>query len=276
MIIKVEQTKSNFKNKFQIKVNNEVKYLAGTPWMDIDLPLGIDRIRTSIITTPDESLCFKTAYDIVENISNTAIPMKWVVTGEQKSLIYNIFNKDNINCAKFYKLINDFFDTKYVIEYGNYSLKVYDISIGKTRNLSIYKDDIQIAEIVKPMSVSNNLDYYYIFLLDEYSDLETIISFFIVFFDYQNYANGSQIVAKKETISINYTYDKNNKYYDKNWILNHFDKQEVDVINNQILQDRKDSTNKIKKQAKFTVSLIIVFWVIMLIIFAVIYFGFIK
>ena len=39
MIIKIEQTISNGKNKFEIKVNNELKYLAGTPWMDIELPL---------------------------------------------------------------------------------------------------------------------------------------------------------------------------------------------------------------------------------------------
>ncbi len=31
MIIKVEQIKSNLKNKFEIKVNNELKYLAGAP-----------------------------------------------------------------------------------------------------------------------------------------------------------------------------------------------------------------------------------------------------
>ena len=92
--------------------------------------------------------------------------MKWVFTGEQKSLIFNIFDNANNICGKFYKLKNGFLDTKYVIEYGNYTLKSYDISVGKTRNISIYKDDVQIAEILKPLSVFNNLDCYYLFLLE--------------------------------------------------------------------------------------------------------------
>lgn len=179
MIIKIEQTKSNLKNK--------------------------------------------TAYDIVENISNSVIPMKWVVTGEQKSLIFNIFDNADNYCGKFYKLTNGFFDTKYVIEYGNYALKSYEISVGKTRNILIYKDDYQIAD-------------------------------FTVFFDYQNYSNSGEIVANKEEVRIGYTYDKNNKFFDKNWISNHFKKQDVDSINNQILEHRKDIVNKMKKQAKYTVN----------------------
>ena len=273
MIIKVEQIKSNLKNKFEIKVNNELKYLAGAPWMDINVPLNIDRVRSCIITKIDESICYKTCYDIAENISNTAIPMKWVVTGEQKSLIFKIFDKENNSCGEFYKLTNDFLNTKYVIEYGNYKLKSYDISIGKTRNILIYKDDFQIAEIVKPLSVSNNLDCYYIFLLDEFSYLETILSFFTVFFDYQNYNSSGQVVANKEEVKFQYTYDKNNKLYDKNWILNHFDEQEVNLINNQIQENRKNTTNKIKKQAKCIGSFIIFVWLIVLIIFGIIYFG---
>ena len=98
MIIKVEQTKSNLKNKFEIKVNNELKYLAGTPWMNITMPLNIDNIRHCIISKTDDSICYTTSYDIIENVSNTAVPMKWVFTGQQKSLIFNIFDSENISC----------------------------------------------------------------------------------------------------------------------------------------------------------------------------------
>lgn len=272
MIIKVEQTKSNLKNKFEIKVNNELKYLAGTPWMNIDVPLNIDKIRQCVITKVDESICYVTSYNIMENISNTAIPMKWAFTGEQKSLIFNIFDAENNICGKFYKLTNGLFDTKYVIEYGNYTLKSYDISVGKTRNISIYKDDFQIAEILKPLSVSNNLDCYYLFLLNEYSDLATILSFFTVFFDYQNYSNDGQVVAYKKEVSISYTYDKNNKFYDKNWIANNFNKEEVNLINNQILENRENTTNSIKKQAKFIISFIALGWLLLFIVFGILYY----
>ncbi len=152
-------------------------------------------------------------------------------------------------------------------------MKSYDISIGKTRNISIYKEELQIAEIVKPLSASDNLDCYYIFLLDEYSDLETILSFFTVFFDYQNYSNSGQVVYHKEDVVIRYTYDRNNKFYDKNWVSNHFNKEDVDLINNKILENRKKTTNKINKQAKYIVSFIILCWLIVVIIFGIFYFG---
>ena len=57
-----------------------------------------------------------------------------------------------------------------MIEYKDYVLKCFDVSVGKTRNISIYNEEGQIAEIVKPLSTTNNLDYYYLFLLDKYKD----------------------------------------------------------------------------------------------------------
>lgn len=273
MIIKVEQTKSNLKNKFEIKVNNELKYLAGTPWMDINVPLNIDRIRTCVITNIDESIRYKSCYNIAENISNTIIPMKWVVTGEQKNRIYKILDKEENTCGEFSKVTNGFLDTKYVIEYGKYKLKSYDISVGKTRNILIYKDEFQIAEIIKPLNVSNNKDSYYIFLLDEYSELETILSFFTIYFDYQNYSNNGEIVACKEEVSIEYTYSKNNKFYDKNWISNHFNKEDVDLVNNQILENRKNTINNIEKQGKYIISFFIIGWLIVLLILGIVYFS---
>lgn len=273
MIINVEQTKSNFKNKFEIKVNNELKYFAGTPWMDISVPLNIDVKRNCVITKTDESICYTTSYGTVENVSNKAIPMKWIFTGEQKSQIYNICDNDNNICGKFYKVKNGILDTKYVIEYENYKLMCYDVAVGKTRNIAIYNEECQIAEVVKPLNASNNLDYYYIFLLDQYSDLEAILSFFTIYFDYQNYSNNGEFVAHKDEVSVSYTYDKNNKFYDKNWILNHFNKEEIDKINNQIFEDRTNTTNRIKKQGKYIVSFIALGWVILFIVVGILYFG---
>lgn len=260
------------KNRFEIKMNNELKYLAGTPWMDISLPLNIENTRRCIITKTDGSICYTTSYDIIENFPNTAIPMKWAFTGEQKSNIFNIHDNANNICGKFYKLTNGLLDTKYVIEYKNYTLKSYDISVGKTRNISIYNEDCQIAEIIKPMRTYNNLDYYYLFLLDQYSDLEVILSFFTVFFDYQNYSSKGEIVGYKEEVSVRYTYSKNNKFYDKDWITNHFNKEEIDKIDNQIFEDRKNTTNSIKKQSKYIILFITLVWLILLIVFGILYY----
>lgn len=272
MIIKVEQTKSNLKNKFEIKVNNKLKYLAGMPWMDISAPLNIDNVRSCIITKTDESICYATSYNIIENISNTAVPMKWAFTGEQKSSIFNVIDNKNNTCGKFYKLTNGVLDTKYIIEYENYILKSYDISVGRTRNIPIYDGDNQIAEIIKPLNVSNNQDNYYVFLLDEYSHLETILSFFVIVFDYQNYSNSGQVVANKKEVSIRYTYDKNNKYYDKDWIANNFNNNDINLINSQILEDRKNIMNSIKKQLKYVFIFVMIILLFLIVVFSILYY----
>ena len=276
MIIKIEQTNANLKNKFEIKVNNELKYLAGTPWMNLNLPLDIENTRRCIMTTIDENICYTTSYNIIENISNTAIPMKWMFTGEQKSNIFNIYDNKNDICGKFYKLTNGFLDTKYVIECNDYSLKSYDISIGKTRNISIYKDELQIAEIVKPLYTVDNLDSYYIFLLDQYSELEKIISFFTIFFDYQNYSNSGQLVYKKKEVKIRYSYNKNNKFYDKDWIIKNFRNEDVNDIYREIEETRKETIKSIKKTTKYILLLIALIWLVILIIFGIIYYNFIM
>jgi hypothetical protein len=67
MIIKVEQIESNGKNKFEMKVNNNLKYLAGTPWMNIEAPLHIEDTRQCVITTANEKICYKRKRKIIRS-----------------------------------------------------------------------------------------------------------------------------------------------------------------------------------------------------------------
>ena len=256
MVLKIEQTTSNFKSKFVIKENDKIEYLAGTPWLNLALPLNIDRKRRCILTSPDETICYILSYNLRENILNSLIPMKWIFTKSQKKLIFDIYDKDNNKCGKFYKLINGFLDTKFIIEFGNYNLTCYEISVGKTQNIFILNEGKQIAEIVKPLNVVNNLDNYYLYLLDEYSELKPIISFFTVLFDYEYYSNQGE-VASKEELSVSYTYDKNSKLYNKNWLTDNF-KEEAYLMDNEIIENRKTITKNLKNHALIIISLFII------------------
>ena len=131
MIIKVQQTQSNFKNRFEIRVNDEVKYLAGAPWMKLKMPLRLERARKCVLTGTDDSVLFSTHYNLPLNVKETIIPMKWIITGEQKSRIYEIFDGDGEHCGVFYKLTKGLLDSEYVIEYGDYILKYAIGKIGK-------------------------------------------------------------------------------------------------------------------------------------------------
>lgn len=273
MIIKVEQTQANFKNKFQVLVNDTLKYFAGTPWMNLQVPFHAERIQQCVMTRTDESICYVTSYDLLDNISNTAIPMKWVVTGEQKSLIFDIIDENGKSCAMFYKLTNGLWDSKYVIAYADYQLYCYDVSVGSTRHIVIYENDVQIAEIVKPLAVMDNLDFYYVFLLDAYYELESILAFFTVFFDHLHYGNRGEVTAKKKEIQFRYSYDKNRKFYDENWIHNHFGTKDLEQMKEQMAKLQ----NHMNIQAKHIVLFIVLVWIVVLValgsILAAVYFG---
>lgn len=113
----------------------------------------------------------------------------------------------------------------------------------------------------------NNLDHYYLFLLEDYRDLSVLFAFFTVFFDYKNYANQGEIVISKKKVEFNYTFDKNNKYYDKDWIKKHFDSQAVLTIKKEIAQERKKALKSIKKTFLFLLILILFVFALFLAVF---------
>ena len=251
MIIKAEQTKQN---KFEIKINNELKYFSSMEKIS-----GITNYRKGkgTITNIDGSMCY------------TLLPSKdfSVFSGKIRRK-YCIFNSLNQNCGMFYKLISDDFlkSRHMIIEYENYKLSCYSISIGKTQNISIYDGENQIAEIIKSVQILEN---YYIFLLDEYTNLQAILSLFVSYLEYEDmYSDHTPGV-----VGYSYTYDKNNKFYNKNWIENNFNKEDVHLINEQIQKERKDTINNIKKQSKYTISFFIIGWLIVLLILGIVYFS---
>lgn len=266
MIIKINQTSSNLKNKFNITINNEIKYLAGTPWLKLDLPLNAENKRRSIMTDLNNNICYSTGYSITENKLNTAIPFKWLFTKGMKSSIYNIYDSNNNLCGKFYDYQTGFFATNYVIEFSNYKLNCYSISIGKTNNVSIYNGNTQIAEIVKPLQSFDNLDSYYIFLLDNYSNLTDIISFFTIYYDNIKYSNSGEVVKGTSDVKVEYTYSKNNKYYDENWIKNNFNQDEINSIYNEFETNRTKIKKDIKHKGKLTLIFFLIIWIIVFII----------
>lgn len=246
MIIKVEQIKQN---NFEIKINNELKYFSSMEKIS-----GITNYRKGkgTITNIDGSMCY------------TLLPSKdfSVFSGNIRRK-YCIFNSLNQNCGVFYKIVSDL---KHIIEYEDYKLSCYSIAIGKTQNISIYDGKNQIAEIIKSVEALEN---YYIFLLDEYINLQEILLLFVSYWEYEEmYSNNTLRV-----VGYSYTYDKNNKFYNKNWIENNFNKEDIFLINEQIQTKRIDTINNIKKQAKYIISFFIIGWLIVLLILGIVYWG---
>ncbi len=215
MIIKVEQTKQN---KFEIKINNELKYFSS---MEKIPEMTSYRKGKGTITNIDGSICYTLLPSEKSSVFFGKIRRK-----------YCIFNSLNQNCGTFYKLVSGFLNSKHVIEYENYKLSCYSISIGKTQNISIYNGENQIAEIIKSIQ---SLENYYIFLLDEYTNLQAILSLFVSYLEYEDMHSDNTT----EAVGVSYTFDKNNKFYNKNWIKNNFNKEDINLITEQIQEERK-------------------------------------
>lgn len=250
MIIKVEQTKQN---NFEIKINNDLKYFSSMNKIS-----GVSNYRKGegAITNIDGNMCY------------TLLPSNdfSVFSGKIRKQ-YCIFNSSNQKCGMFYKLISGSLlkSRHIIIEYENYKLNCYNISTGKTQHISIYNGENQIAEIVKSVQVLEN---YYIFLLDQYANLQAILSLFVSYFEYEEmYSDDTTGV-----VGYSYTYSKNNKFYNKNWIENNFNTENVQLINEQIQKERKDTSNSIKKHSKYIISFIISLSLILLIIFGILYY----
>ena len=217
MIIKIDKIKS----EFEIKANNEIRYSAKMSTLH-------NNYKSCQMFNADGSICYVTSKNSKSNLGG-------IFSKNKKIRDYNIINSSNDICGNFYQIKKGFLNTHYVIENENNILDAYDVSVGKAQTVSIYQGDTQIAEIIKPLRASNNISYFYIFLLDEYKNFEKILSFFAIFFEYDKHHKSSGDTSYYDP-NFEYTYSKNNKYYDKNWIQNNFNSEEVDLIYSQIIK----------------------------------------
>ena len=226
MLININQIRTNGKNLFQVYINNYLTYYAETPWFDVKLPLGIENSRVLKFMDNNGQLVYRTKYNILENTLETAVPLKYLFTGEQRFMQMSILNQYNQICGSIYNKVNGLIDTKLCFSFNNELFIGHDVCSGKIRTISVFKGDLQVAQVTKPLSVKNNLDSYCIHLLDDYAYIADVISFFVIYFDYLYYRNSGQIVKEKTSFQMEYTYSKSNKFYNKFWIKEHFGDEE--------------------------------------------------
>ena len=228
MIFEIEHIENN---KFTIKVNEKEKYLVGRTWINMNLPSK----GSYIITTKDEKLLY--------------------YANESKSNQYEFIDgNDNIKC----KIDKD------TIEFENHKFICYEKATGIIENVSIFDNDKQIAQIIFPQHIGK----IYFFLLDEYKNLDSIISFYAIIGERFRLWEGSDPYGPF-SIGFKYTYSKDDeKYYNENWISNNFDKVKVDNIYNEIRIDRQES--KDLKYCKKVLSFIGLGLVLLLVIVVVV------
>ena len=100
MKIDVLQVENEGKNEFEIKYNNKLQYRAKLPFISINDPLNLEKLRSIKIFDANENEIYTTDYKYVENFKEEFIPMKFLITGSQK------FNQLLFSSEKNIKLIS--------------------------------------------------------------------------------------------------------------------------------------------------------------------------
>ncbi|AQR97383.1 hypothetical protein [Clostridium saccharoperbutylacetonicum] len=227
MIICVNQVKSNRSNKFEIEVDGNLKYCVQVPWSSVRLGFGIRNIKKIKVINMEEEVSYTADYNVVENAPELMILCGDLFDNEQKVMKINILDKYSANCGSIYTKTNGFFDSKICVTSNDEMFLGYDVSKGNIQTISFYKEDVEIAQITKPLSVRENLDCYYIHILDEYSYIADILSFFVIYFDYVYYGHVDEsVVMGKREVSFEYTFDKRKKFYNESWIREKFGEEE--------------------------------------------------
>lgn len=75
----------------------------------------------------------------------------------------------------------------YVIKYKDVIYKCFSIEDGYIKHICIYKDEFQIAELLKPNVVIDGKDEYRIYLRDEYNYLSDSLSLFALYLNRTEY-----------------------------------------------------------------------------------------
>ncbi|MBQ6323701.1 MAG: hypothetical protein IJI22_02590 [Bacilli bacterium] len=270
MKIEVYQIESEQKNEFEIKYDNNLKYKAKLPFVAINDPLNLEKIRNINIYNLNNEKVYTTDYDYIENVKEQIIPFKFLVTGSQK--FNQLVFKSDTNTFKIYYEENDIWKNRYVIEANDKRYYCYSVEDGYIRHLPIYDEEKQIGEILKSNVISDAKDEYCCYLKDEYKNLADGVVALLLYLDRNAYSS-SYLVNKSYTLEKKYSYNKNNKYYDKDWVKNNFDEEfykkvdtEVEIVKEKLkhpIKTNKELHNSLDKKDKKAINIVLLLpWIL--------------
>ncbi len=271
MVIDIKQTLAENKNEFEIIYDDNVVYKAKTPFIKISGAMGLDKLRELKIFDLEGNEVYKTKYNYIGNKIEEFIPLKYLVTNSQKFDQYIVTNNNDEDQFSIYFEMRDLFEDSYIIKYKDKIINCYSINDGYILHMPIYDGDKQIGELLKSQAIYGGKDEYRIYLFDEYKELADSLSMLVIYLDRVRF-NSSYISNKGAEVKFTKTYSKANKYYDSNWVRNNFG---ADDYFENVERDVEKVKSMVKNQAKKTLSLILIGWlVVLLIVFIALILGF--
>ena len=137
------------------------------------------------------------------------------------SRVCTVVNSRGEEVASFARVRDGFASGYYAVQYKSMDLKLYDIGKGINEYVLIFLNDRQIGQICKKNVIYDNLDWYVLFLLEEYKDMAPLLSLFTLYFDGFHHLSrvGSQAFQTKKR----WSFHKYGKLYDPEWLKRHFE-----------------------------------------------------
>ena len=154
--------------------------------------------------------------------------------------------------GQFYNSLIGLTKRKLVVDVG-VRLDCYSRSYGKTRNIFIHKEGMQIAEIVIPLSRTNGF-WCFIYLLDEYLDFDKIL--FLVASG--STTGGTGISRSSSTfnqlagvsISTEHTKGGYSSLHDRDWVTCNFGVETVAAVNSEIIEHRELAKSMMNRKSR--------------------------
>ena len=242
MILRIDQVMSNGENRFEVRQEGQLLFLGSTPFIKPAAMIGGDYFRRLELTDAAGNLILYSTYDGLKNAVEAALPLSWLYKDSKQLQIYSILNNTDNVMGQFYYEQTAVADMKYVFSFMDRAIFCYVKGAGKKEVVSVYENERQIGQVTKPNCVRDNLDCYIAHFIDgELSP--AMVSFFVIYFYYMRHSNSGR-VRVGYTKNVSYTFDKNSKMYNKDFIRLNVGEEE----NDRLEQFIKDSFNTKKNK----------------------------
>ncbi|WP_156456304.1 hypothetical protein [Abyssisolibacter fermentans] len=218
MIIDVKQIKTNLEIKFEIYYDEKLH--------NIGTCSRSSSVFSTKMYTLEGDIVFSTKFNPITQVTSW-IPFKWLWS-KQKSNVNYILDNTGQNIGKIEHVTEGLFYSYHIIECLSTALKIYSISLGEEDYYMIYRNETQIGMIVKNSYIKNNLDYYKLYLLDDFTDYSDVLSLFILYCDNNYYGNRNEIVAYKTEKSWEYSFSRTDKFFNAQWLKENFELKEIE------------------------------------------------
>jgi hypothetical protein len=238
MIIKMYQSKANIKQEFEIYYNDVFKYTGKQSALSSACPNMLCKLDNTI---PFKSRVNKKTYliNLIRELSYSfCILFLWqtfkniwiilLVLLSHRLIPYvahehAVFDGTGQKVARFRMIRKPFLTNSYRMDFAGKDYRLYIYCRSHYKYISVYLDEVQIAQINKNLHTEDNKDNYMLYLLDEEAAAADLLTMFTLYYDsYNHTTRGAVELGKKWQWS--WTIGPMNRFYNKDWLPAHFPK----------------------------------------------------